>query len=238
MGKYLLKPGIIHIDKDAISPFTHTGTVILDKNTKLELYLDQLYEKYHNRNKPTWQYFKFSVSPNDWKMSDNIYKASVGKLQGENYRLYHIITNLGLDIPSNIALASDILYKFIQLELIEDELFLLCNIQPSSNISGNIIITWIYNVEMETTTPKNLEIQLQKEQFIKAGDMDYAYKLKIPELDNTINYHVSCTFDLDNILKYVASNNRYIVAEYSYGEVNIYTEFPFTAKVILIFHRI
>lgn len=238
MSKYSLKPGIIHIGQDAISPFTHTNTIILDKSTSLETYLDQLYEKYHNRNKPILQYLKFSIQPSEWKASDTLYRVSLGKLNNDKYRLYNVITNLGLDIQSSINLVSEITYKFIKLELSENELFAYCNIHPSKVISGDILISYFYNSKLDVGIPKNLEIQLQKEQFTKVDDLKYMYKLNLPELDNTLNYHISCTFDLDNITKFMLSNNRYIVAEYSYGEVIIYTEFPFTAKVLLIIHII
>lgn len=235
MANYTLKPGIIHIGKDAISPFVHTSTVILDKNTRLDKVLSDAYNKYHDRNKPQIESTDFIQQDSNWEYDEerNLYKTYIGKIQNEKYAEYDIICSVHPSLKTIIGLVNNSEYKFLMAEIVQNDIWLVCNVQPDIQLEVNLYFNLIYKTSIERDTPKNLKVPLDKNRFKKLSEDEHIYTIEVPELMGC-TYYISCTFDLENMQKFLSTNNRYILADHIENVVTIRTEFPFSGEVILI----
>ena len=158
MGKYSIKPGIIHIGTDALSPYVHTSTVIVDKNTKLKTILDETYRKYYERNKPTWERVTVNISPDDWIAADGMYKYHIISYKDREYMKYNIICETEVSISNMLILLANERYKFIKSECIDGEVYTYTNVKPKHNIRLDILTIWTGNTLYFQGTPKNLKV--------------------------------------------------------------------------------
>lgn len=233
--------GLIKHEDMYVSPMMNIQTIVSNYTKPLKQLLADRLEQIKLSKVAQWETLDITIKPSDWRsgyygdLPVYVYQLPKSSL---NPSLFKIQTSFNIMHDDYSKLNKNIRFKYLFSEIKDNnsEQYVYCNIKPDEELTA-LVVTWgILDLEAVKEPDGNVIVPLQKDLFYKVADKMYKFEVVYDIAQYT--YDVTCTFDPNNINKYIESECRYITAEYLNGKIIITSEKPLNIDVVLIFNRI
>lgn len=243
--RFTLKPGIIKLKDQAISPYTITASIVIkDNKTFLSDHIRKIIEIIRKTKITEARIDKFSIPKSEIKkIDDDSYQYDMGVVEMLDEDWYWQFIGIDYSFKPEIIRKLNKQLDFSYINISSKNRSLTLNIRAESispeTIDFELIRYYKYHLDIIDRIDCVLEVYVDKKNFIKMSDGGYYTFLKVNDEKLKDRYHMICAFDDDNILKYQESRSRYCIADYT-DDAHIYvtSEQPFSAIMYLVLCKI